>query len=140
MKNFPADIMRAFHQGPIIGVDVTRGRSINATDVEPETVWRWILSGHWRKGPPIVSLLMRAATVSSGRDLAASREATDVLVTPKMEGVDLRNWIEYEPSVDAGERAMTEALAKLDVPVTALRRRPSLADRQAAISGRAAAG
>jgi NTE family protein len=129
MKNFPADIMRSFHLGPIVGVDVTRGRSITADDVKPESVWRWILSGHWRKGPPIVSLLMRAATVSSGRDLAASREASEVLVTPKLERIDIRNWSAYEPAVDAGERAMTEALEKLSRPVTELRRRPSLAER-----------
>jgi NTE family protein len=133
MKNFPADIMRAFHTGPIVGVDVTRGRSISAEDVEPESVWRWIFSGHWRRGPPIVSLLMRAATVSSGRDLAASRLATDVLVLPKLEGVDIRNWSAYDPAVDAGERAMREALDKLEQPVSALRRRLSLAERHAAL-------
>lgn len=130
MKNFPADIMRAFHLGPIVGVDVTRGRSITADDVKPESVWRWIFSGHWRKGPPIVSILMRAATVSSGRDLAASREATDVLVTPKLEGVDIRNWSAYEPAVDAGEQAMATALQKLTRPVSELRRRRSLAEQQ----------
>jgi NTE family protein len=130
MKNFPADIMRSFHQGPIVGVDVTRGRSISADDVKPESVWRWILSGHWRRGPPIVSVLMRSATISSGRDLAASREATDVLVMPKLEGVDIRNWSAYEPAVEEGERAMVEALEKLDRPVADLRRRPSLAQRE----------
>ncbi|CAN5284142.1 patatin-like phospholipase family protein [soil metagenome] len=129
MKNFPADIMRSFHLGPIVGVDVTRGRSITADDVKPESVWRWIFSGHWRRGPPLVSLLMRAATVSTGRDLAASREATDVLVTPKLERIEIRNWDAYDPAVEAGERAMTEALAKLHSPVTELRRRQSLAER-----------
>jgi NTE family protein len=132
MKNFPADIMRAFHQGPIVGVDVSRGRSINAADVEAGSIWRWMLSGGWRKGPPIVALLMRSATVSSGRDLAASREATDVLVTPKLERIDIRNWSAYEPAVDAGERAMNEALEKLEQPLSEMRRRPSLADRQVA--------
>jgi NTE family protein len=130
MKNFPADIMRAFHQGPIVGVDVSRGRSINAQDVEAGSIWRWMLSGGWRKGPPIVALLMRSATVSSGRDLAASREATDVLVTPKLERIDIRNWSAYEPAVDAGERAMNEALEKLEQPLSEMRRRPSLADRR----------
>ena len=74
MKNFPADIMRSIQLGPIVGVDVTRGRSIDAEDVaRPASVWRWIWSGEWRRGPPIVSLLMRAATVSTGRDLIAAR-------------------------------------------------------------------
>jgi NTE family protein len=126
MKNFPADLMRAAQPGPIVGVDVSRGRSITADDVaRPESVWRWIRSGQWRKGPPIVSLLMRAATVSTGRDLAAAREATDVLVTPDLTGVEIRDWSAFEPAVEAGYRATMEVLDKLDRPVTELRRRPS---------------
>ncbi len=129
MKNFPADIMRTFHLGPIVGVDVTRGRSITADDVRATSIWRWILSGDWRRGPPIVSLLMRAATVSSGRDLAAAREATDVLVLPSLEGVEIRNWRAFEPAVESGHRATRDALAKLKKPVMELRRRVSRADR-----------
>ncbi len=126
MKNFPADLMRLSQPGPIVGVDVSRGRSITADDVaRPESVWRWIRSGQWRKGPPIVSLLMRAATVSSGRDLAAAREATDVLVTPDLTGVEIRDWSAYEPAVEVGYRATLEALDKLGKPVTELRRRAS---------------
>ena len=129
MKNFPADIMRSIHLGPIVGVDVTRGRNITAEDVaRPASVWRWILSGDWRKGPPIVSLLMRAATVSTGRDIAANREASDVLVLPRMERIDMRDWKAYTPAVEAGQTAMAEALAKLPRPVIDLRRRPSLED------------
>lgn len=126
MKNFPADIMRGVQIGPIVGVDVSRGRSITADDVaRPESVWRWIRSGEWRKGPPIISLLMRAATVSTGRDLAAAREATDVLITPDLTGVEIRDWSAFEPAVEAGYRAAIEALDKLKVPVTRLRRRTS---------------
>lgn len=129
MKNFPADVMRAFQLGPIIGVDVTRGRSITADDiVTPPSFWRWLVSGEWRKGPPIVALLMRAATVSTSRDLAASREASDVLVTPKLEGVDIRDWKAFEPAVAAGFEAAAMALDGLEVPVTELRRRKSLAE------------
>ncbi|WP_374471890.1 patatin-like phospholipase family protein [Phenylobacterium sp.] len=130
LKNFPADVMRAAQPGPIIGVDVTGGRSITAEQVaRPESAMRWLMSGQWRKGPPIVSLLMRAATVSSGRDLAAAREATDVLVTPEVAAVEIRDFAAYEPAVAAGYRAMCEALDKLERPVQALRRRPSLDER-----------
>ena len=129
MKNFPADLMRAVQTGPILGVDVTRGRSITAAEVaRPSSVWKWIWSGEWRKGPPIVSLLMRAATVSSGRDLAASREATDVLVLPDLAGVEIRDWKAFEPAVEAGYRATKAALEALDRPLTDLRRRPHMAD------------
>ncbi len=126
LKNFPADIMRVTHLGPIVGVDVTRGRSITADDVaRPASIWRWILSGQWRKGPPIVSLLMRAATVSSGRDLIASREATDLLILPEVAGVEIRDWTAYEPAVSAGYQTMKDALSKLTKAVIDLRRRPS---------------
>lgn len=129
MKNFPTDVMRSFHLGPIVGVDVTRGRSITSDDVRSESVWRWILSGDWRRGPPIVSLLMRAATVSSGRDIAASREATDLLILPTVEGVEIRNWKAFEPAVESGYKAAKEALGKLAKPVTDLRRRLSLQEQ-----------
>jgi NTE family protein len=131
MKTFPADIMRSMHLGPIVGVDVTRGRNITADEVaRPSSVWRWILSGEWRKGPPIVSLLLRAATVTGGRDWAASRSATDVLVAPNVEGIEIRDWKAYEPAKKDGHDAMLATLADLSRPVTDLRRRPSL-DEQA---------
>ena len=126
LKNFPADVMRISMSGPIVGIDVTRGRSIMANDVaRPASVWRWILSGEWRKGPPIVSLLMRAATVSSGRDMMAARDATDVLVNPDVTGVEIRDWSAYEPAIKAGYDAMVKALDELGGPVTNVRRRIS---------------
>jgi NTE family protein len=140
MKNFPADVMRAVHMGVIVGVDVSGSRNITADDVaNPESAWRWIRSGQWRKGPPIVSLLMRAATVSTGRDLAAAREATDVLVLPETGRVEIRDWSAYEPAVNAGYRATLEALDKLDKPVEDLRRRPSLRARTQAAGAPGAA-
>lgn len=133
MKNFPADIMRAGQLGPIVGVDVTTARSITAKDVaRPSSVWRWIRSGQWRMGPPIVSLLMRTATVSTGRDLAAAREATDVLIQPDVSGIEIRNWEAYDAAVEAGYRAAIAALDKLQKPVTEVRRRPSLREQAAA--------
>lgn len=129
LKNFPADVMRAAHLGPVVGVDVTSGRSITADDVaRPASIWRWLWSGEWRKGPPIVSLLMRAATVSAGPDLAAARAATDVLVLPDVSRIEIRDWSAYEPAVAEGYRATIEALDKLDRPVQDLRRRRSLQD------------
>jgi NTE family protein len=119
--------MRAAQLGPVVGVDVTQGRSITADDVaRPESVWRWIKSGQWRKGPPIVSLLMRAATVSTGADLAAARAATDVLVLPDVSKIEIRDWSAYDPAVAEGYRAMIAALDALDRPVQDLRRRRSL--------------
>jgi NTE family protein len=133
MKNFPADVMRAGHQGVIVGVDVSGSRNITADDVaRPVSVWRWLRSGDWRKGPPIVSLLMRAATVSTGRDLAAAREATDVLILPETGHIEIRDWSAYAPAVTAGYRATLEALDRLLRPVQELRRRATLKEQAAA--------
>jgi len=133
MKNFPADIMRAAHLGPIVGVDVTTARSITAKDVaRPSSVWRWIRSGQWRLGPPIVSLLMRTATVSTGRDLAAAREVTDVLIQPDVSKIEIRDWGAYDEAVEAGYRATVAALDKITRPVPELRRRASLREQAAA--------
>jgi len=132
MKNFPADIMRAAHLGPIVGVDVTTSRSITAKDVaRPSSVWRWIRSGQWRLGPPIVSLLMRTATVSTGRDLAAAREATDVLIQPDVSKIEIRDWGAYDDAVEAGYRATLAALDKHTRPIPELRRRQSLREQAA---------
>jgi NTE family protein len=127
MNNYPADIMRTIQPGPIVGVDVGRGRSIEADDLaNPVTFWRWLLTGAWRHGPPIVSLLMRAATVSSGRDLAAARAATDVLILPMVDRIEIRDWRSYDPAVAAGELAAREALDNLIGGVAGIRRRAPL--------------
>ena len=125
LNNFPADVMRGLHDGPIIGIDVGRGRSIEAKDVQvPESLFRWLISGDWRNGPPIVSLLMRAATVTAARDTAAAHLASDVLVLPDVNAIEIRDWKAYEPAVEEGRRAMVAALQTLDRPVTELRRPP----------------
>lgn len=124
LNNFPADIMRQIQSGPIIGVDVSRGRSVAAGDITTMSLWRWFLSGEWRKGPPIVSLLMRAATLSTTRDLRAAREATDVLILPMVDHIEVRDWKAYDEAVEAGALAARAALAKLTKPVTELRRSP----------------
>lgn len=89
--------------------------------MDPASVWRWLISGAWRRGPPIVSLLMRAATVTTDRDVAAAREAADVLILPMVDGIEIRDWKAYEPAVAEGRRATLEALDKLAGPVTGLR-------------------
>ncbi len=130
VKNFPSDIMRSIQLGPIVGVDVSRGRSIAADDVmRPPSVLKWLLSGDWRRGPPIVSVLMRSATVWSGAEMAMTREATDVLILPEVDNIEIRNWKGYEPAVDAGYRAANEVLDQLTHPVTDLRRRIALAEQ-----------
>jgi NTE family protein len=132
IKNFPTDIMRTLHLGPTVGVDVAEARGLIAEDVqEPVSPWRWVASGDWRKGPPIVSILMRSATISTAHEQAAAREYADLVVVPDIGPVEIRDWKAYEPAVDAGHQAMASALAKLERPLMELRRRPTLEERRA---------
>ena len=135
LRNFPADVMRGGHRGPIVGVDVSRSRGITAEDIAgPPSMWRWIFSGEWLRGPPIVSLLMRSATVSSIRDLLAAREATDLLIQPQVEHIEIRDWKAFGPAVEAGYVATVAALGALKGPLTHLRRRNAEAAQRAALS------
>jgi NTE family protein len=53
------------------------------------------------------------------------------VVTPNLDGVEIRNWKAFDPAVEAGYKAMSEAIAKLTKPITELRRRMSLHDLKA---------
>ncbi len=129
LNNFPADVMRALHSGPIVGIDVTRGRSIEAGDLTgPTSIIRWLTSGGWRNGAPIVSVLMRAATVTAYHQMAAAHELTDLLIQPQLDDIEIRDWKAYDPAVAEGRRAALSALAALPRPVTDLRRLPAGAE------------
>lgn len=124
LRNFPAETMRQMNAGPVVGVDMSQARGVDpATLRNPPSWWRWILSGDWKKGPPIVALLMRAATLTSDADVETSRKATDLLIQPEPEGMDIRDWKAYDIPVQAGYEAARKALDELDGPVTDLRRR-----------------
>lgn len=124
LRNFPSDVMRRLNNGPLVGVDVSQSRGVDATALEnPPSWWRWILSGAWKHGPPIVSILMRAATLSSEAERIQARAETDLLILPPSDGVDIRDWKAYEPGVAAGYEAARAALDSLNGPVETLHRR-----------------
>ena len=128
-NNMPTDIMRRWHRGPVVGVDVAVAKALMAEDVKrPPSLWRWVASGEWRKGPPVVSLLIRAATVSSAREQQEIRKSCDLLVIPTIEGVELRDWKAFDPAVEAGHAAMNEALTSLKAPLIDLSRHRADAD------------
>lgn len=127
IKNFPTDVMRQLNAGPIIGVDMSQMRGVDpATLANPPSWWRWIVSGAWKKGPPIVSVLMRSATITTDADMISSRAEADLLILPEPDGSDIRDWKVYEPVVAAGHGAAVEALSKLEGPIETLRQRPDV--------------
>ena len=128
VSNFPTDVMRQLNSGPVIGSDMSQVRGVDPQALENPPSWRrWIASGAWKKGPPIVSVLMRAATITTDAEVARSRRETDLLVLPHPGGADIRDWKVYEPTVAAGHAAALAALAALDGPVESLRKRKAQA-------------
>jgi NTE family protein len=118
VRNLPTDLVREQHDGVTIGIDVAVAEGLKPGDLRLKPAGlRWLTSGAWLRGPPIVSVLIGAATVSS---LAAPAVPRDDLIEidPRIEGVGLQDWKAYDTAVDAGYRA---AMAVAD-QLSALRR------------------
>ena len=129
MCNLPTELMRNWHRGTVVGVDVAMAEGLNAADIaSPPSFTRWLLSGEWRHGPPIVSILIRAATAPTARETTMAHAACDLLIAPKIDGVELRDWRAFEPAVAAGYQATRAALERLDRPLSRLRRAPDVDD------------
>jgi NTE family protein len=126
LNNLPTAVMRQINSGPVIGVDMSQARGVDPQVIlHPPSVWRFLATGAWRRGPPIVSILMRSATLTTDAELEVSRGATDILVQPRPEGTEIRDWKSYEPTVMVGYQATLAALSKVDGPITAMRQRKS---------------
>jgi len=114
MKNFAADEMRNFHRGSVIGLDVGRSNAIDVEDFRnPPGFFRWILRNGLSDPPPIASLLLRSATAGREGESLSRRELADLMITPKLEGVDIRNWKSYDRAVQEGYDTAKAALKDL---------------------------
>jgi NTE family protein len=114
VRNLPVDVVREQHDGITIGIDVAVSEGLKPDDLllHPSGL-RWLTSGAWRKGPPIVSVLIRSATLPSVTALAAEPDARLVEIIPHVEGVELQDWDDYDPAVAAGYEATMAAAARL---------------------------
>ncbi|MFT4090006.1 MAG: patatin-like phospholipase family protein [Asticcacaulis sp.] len=123
MRSFPAVMMRNTHLGTVVGVDVTRAKGIDPKSVKvPKNLPSWFATGDWRKGPPIVSILMRSATITTTAELEQSRRASDLLIIPEPQGVEIRDWHAYDEAVENGYQTTVDSLSRLECPVTKLRK------------------
>ncbi len=115
LNNFPIDVMREMHLGFVVGSDVSRQPAGLRVEefAHPQGFFRWVSQHGFSAPPPIASLLMRAATIRSqaifGHDIA------DVLVLPELPRVDLRDWTDYDASVEAGYVAAMKAFEGSEV-------------------------
>jgi NTE family protein len=108
MNNLPIDVMRGLHRGPIVAVDVTVDRSVTPDILETPTGWAWFSRF---LNPPLITLLMRAGTVTSeARRMDLAGDA-DLLIEPPLGGIDIRDWKSFDRAVAIGYEHASEVLA-----------------------------
>ena len=107
VANLPVELIRDQHDGRTIAVDVAGVSGLRPEELalKPSGL-RWLTSGAWLRGPPIVSVLIRSATLPSAQDAVADpRAARDVTIIPDLGNVQLQDWRAYDAAVDAGYKA-----------------------------------
>lgn len=108
MNNLPVDVMRSLHRGPIIAVDVTRDWALR-----PEMLAITQRGSFMQRlmHPPILSILMRAGTVSSDAEIEKQADNADLVVEPPLGDIDIRDWRAFERTVTIGYEHTAELLA-----------------------------
>jgi NTE family protein len=117
VDNLPVGLVKGAHDGWTLGADVGQAEGLTPKDLTLQpSAWAWLASGAWRHGPPIVSVLIRAATVGTEAAMAADRVALDLTLLPQVDHVGLQDWKAYGPAVAAGylaTLARAEALSPM---------------------------
>jgi NTE family protein len=117
VDNLPVGLVKGEHDGWTLGADVGQAEGLTPKDLTLQpSAWAWLASGAWRHGPPIVAVLIRAATVGTEAAMAADRTALDLTLLPQVDHVGLQDWKAYAPAVAAGHRATlarAEALSEM---------------------------
>ena len=107
VANLPVEMLRDQHDGPNIAVDVAEMAGLTPAELElnPGGL-RWLTSGAFLKGPPIVSVLIRSATLPSVRSAHAHQpDPLEIAINPQLDAVQLQDWKAYDLAVEAGYRA-----------------------------------
>jgi NTE family protein len=115
LNNFPVDVMRDMHRGFVIGSDVTRqpeGLKIDEFQ-KPAGFFRWVARHGFSNPPPIAGVLMRSATIRA--DTQFGRDMTDVLILPELVETELRDWENYDATVESGYQAALLAFDEADL-------------------------
>ena len=117
IDNFPVDVMAAERKGPIIGIDVAGDRALTPGSEVPLNRHGMIgwLRPDTRPLPGIVSILMRAGTVSSQLQTSLAKSQTTLLIEPALSEVALLDWHSFDRAVEAGYRQTRKVLERADL-------------------------
>jgi NTE family protein len=113
MNCLPVDVMKPMC-GRVIAVDVASDPVLTPLGEDERRPSLWQFLRQRRKIPPIVDLLVRAATIGTEALAKASRDQADLLLRPPLESVDLLDWRACDRAIDAGYRHAIDALERAD--------------------------
>jgi NTE family protein len=115
MNWLPVDVPGA-KRGTIIAVDVASDPALASFEqCNRSQSWRFLRRR--RKFPPIVAVLLRAATVSGDSLTKMAHAHADIIFKPPLESVDLLDWQACDRAIEAGYRHAIEKLERLDRPI-----------------------
>jgi NTE family protein len=97
LNNLPVDVMAVDDEGPIVAVDVIRRGEASDESVAPGL-------------PSIMETLSRATVLGSAERAEWNRRLADLVVTPDVQDIALREFSALERGVSAGRDAMRSAL------------------------------
>jgi NTE family protein len=113
MNYLPVDVMKPMC-GKVIAVDVASDPVLTPLGEGGRRPSIRQFLRQRRKIPPIVDLLVRAATVGTEALAKASRDRADLLFRPPLESVDLLDWRACDRAIDVGYRHAIDKLERLD--------------------------
>jgi NTE family protein len=120
MNWLPVDVPGA-RRGTIIAVDVASDPALVSFE-ECNRFQTWRFLHRRRKFPPIVAVLLRAATVSGDSLTKMTHAQADILFKPPLENVDLLDWQACDRAIETGYRHAVEKLEQLGKPVASCTR------------------
>jgi len=112
MNWLPVDVSGA-KRGTIIAVDVASDPALVSFE-ECNRFQTWRFLRRRRKLPPIVAVLLRAATVSGDSLTRMAHAQADILFKPPLEDIDILDWQACDRAIDAGYRHAVEKLEYLE--------------------------
>lgn len=120
MNNLPVDVMRALHRGPIAAVNVARDLALLPDSLSRSETSMW--SRLFR--PPIVGILIRAATVSADTQDRRQADMADLVIEPPLGGIEIRDWKAFDRAVEIGYRHANDVLESQSSSLRRRRRMP----------------